>query len=217
MLLSFTPLTHPYIPCNPLLCPVHPLHPSYLPYTPSAIACTPSTPCQVRFDDSMYVSVADDGSLNCWRNETGRSRDASDHFDCANLLPLISPQACDARTGPCAIAPHPEAPCANAPCDAPCANAPCEAPCDAPRNATRHALVCTARRIASSQLLLSSSIHAYHGSSPCCPTPPPTSPPRCSLTGSAWTSSSATRSSSCVSTRSPIPRTSSTRARCSSV
>ena len=107
----------------------------------------------------MYVSVADDGSLNCWRNETGRTRDASDHFDCANLLPLISPQACDARTGPCANAPHPEAPCANAPCDAPCANAPCEAPCDAPRNATRHAPACTARRIASSQLLLSSSIH----------------------------------------------------------
>ena len=43
----------------------------------------------------MYVSVADDGSLNCWRNETGRARDASDHFDCANLLPLVSPQACD--------------------------------------------------------------------------------------------------------------------------
>ena len=197
----------PGTPLTPLLPPLHPLcNCSY-----------PSTPLQVRFDDSMYVSVADDGSLNCWRNETGRSRDASDHFDCANLLPLISPQACDARAGPCAIAPHPEAPCANAPCDAPCANAPCEAPCDAPRNATRHAPACTARLIASSQLLLSSSIYAYHGSSPCCPTPPPTSPPRCSLTGSAWTSSSATRSSSCVSTRSPIPRTSSTRARCSSV
>ena len=59
----------------------------------------------------MYVSVADDGSLNCWRNETGRARDASDHFDCANLLPLVSPQACDA------------------PWDTPC-NAPCNAPCN---------------------------------------------------------------------------------------
>ena len=66
----------------------------------------------MRFDDSMYVSVADDGSLNCWRNETGRARDASDHFDCANLLPLVSPQACDA------------------PWDTPC-NAPCNDPCNA--------------------------------------------------------------------------------------
>jgi hypothetical protein len=146
---TFTPLAtrasaslHPPMPGTPLIPLTH----------PSTNACTPSTPLQVRFDDSMYVSVANDGSLNCWRNETGRTRDASDHFDCANLLPLVSPQACDARTATamrqCTM--HPEAPC-NAPCDAPCnasCRAPCDAPCanapcDAPHNATRRAPTCT--------------------------------------------------------------------------
>jgi len=56
------------------------------------ISCFVAERVPVRFDDSIYVSIADDGSLNCWRNETGRTRDASDKFDCANLLPLVTAQ-----------------------------------------------------------------------------------------------------------------------------
>lgn len=56
------------------------------------VSCLVAERVPVKFDDSMYVTLDDQFKPSCWRNESGRDAStANDGFDCATLLPLVTP------------------------------------------------------------------------------------------------------------------------------